>query len=57
MVTLKTLLTNVLKSKIFLMFLNNVHLVKENVPTVEKSVSSVTGKKVKPSNNSAICDH
>ena len=30
MVTLKTLLTNVKK------FLNNIHLVKENVPTVEK---------------------
>ena len=31
MVALKTSLTNVLKS-----FLNNVHLVKENVPKVEK---------------------
>ena len=31
MVTLKTLLTNLLKK-----FLNNVHLVKENVPKVEK---------------------
>ena len=31
MVTLKTLLTNVLKS-----LLNNIHLVKENIPTKEK---------------------
>ena len=31
MITFKTLLTNVLKS-----LLNNVHLVKETVPTVEK---------------------
>ena len=31
MVTLKTLLTNVLKK-----FLNNIHFVKENIPTVEK---------------------
>ena len=32
MVTLKTLLTNVFQQKA----LNNIHLVKENVPTVEK---------------------
>ena len=33
MVALKTLLTNVLKA---FLFLNDIHLVKENAPTVEK---------------------
>ena len=36
MVTLKTLLTYVLNS-----FLNNIHLVKENVPTVKKMFAPI----------------